>query len=536
MADNQAQPQFRKEATPVLEEYRAKVRQAFGQIAGRGFLAAPGFLFEAQSMIEYEAKRRLSEINYNILAAQIELELKQAGMTYDLAHKNALMDWETRKQGLFSDWEKELAYMKRDMAFEENELEALAREVARRGILLQEAQNAIALEKETVREQLEQLGGETADHEVALANARVLTAEKKLEVIPYLEQLVALEEQMVEKEWGLIGKNQILMGKNETLLEKEQELQAKINQVVQKSFEVLSANEAVLGKDWDILAKQEEKAPYTEELIEKETTLAEKRRVELGPAIAALVEVYERYAQELDIQTEIYKQIADVKTETAGIEEQRLEKLDVILEKQMELNEVTGLLAEGQLELAQHQVKVLLPAIGRLAEAYERLLGEIEKQVELKAEAMGIRKETTLLGVDRADKEIEESAARLKTEEWRQKLEDARHARQEQGRLIDQALQQLNLDSIRDLMEAENMALDTELGKREEVHSEEQGSELSLFQKALGRALDSVQSRKLAERTRVREVSREDRRRVEEVAALNAAPKITAQLEHLLTM
>ncbi len=661
MAD-QASSQFRKEATPIIEEYRAKVRQAFSQVAGRGFMGAPGFLFEAQSFIELEAKQKLSGLNYKILAAQIELELKQSGLAYDLAHRNAVMDWETRKQALFSDWEKELAYMKRDMALEEQDLQALAREVARRGILLEEARSAIALEKEELRKQIEELGGETAEYEVALANARMLTTQKKLETLPYLEQMVALEYKVLEKQEKLVEKNYLLLDRDKDLLEKDYEVLAAEHEVISKIIEianragVLAANNAALAeKDQEVsrlrmdraakgifvaeakeevigkrgkiyplekelaisegalakdkeslfeyqgqlIAKKESNLSYendssverlkavglandlskeqqvtisaqeaailgekgvldaqkevlaldkalieeekevlssAKELIDKETTLSKKRQTELEPAIASLVEVHERYADEIEIQTAIYSRIADVKGETADLEEQRLERLDLILEKQRELADVTGLLVSGQLALAEHQIRTLLPAIGRLTEAYERLLVEIEKQIDLKLSAVDVRKETALLGIDQVDAEIEVSQANLNTELARRQLAAIRAAREEQQKNIEEALRQLSIDSIREMMDAENISEGIIMQEQATVNAEEQGSRLSLLGQALARALQSHQGLKQQDRATTAYIAGQDALLQRERAAINAAPKITAELEHLLTM
>jgi hypothetical protein len=91
MAENQIKPKFRRQATPVLAEYLAQKRQAFNQTAGKGFFAAPGFLYELHNDIELAAKQKLSDLNYKLYEAAIELEIKQAGLAYDIAYKNALM-------------------------------------------------------------------------------------------------------------------------------------------------------------------------------------------------------------------------------------------------------------------------------------------------------------------------------------------------------------------------------------------------------------------------------------------------------------
>ena len=100
----------------------------------------------------------------------------------------------------------------------------LAVEVGKRAIDLQEARTEIELEAEGYRQQLANLDGQTGDYEVQLANAKLLTAEKRLEIIPYLEDIIALEEQIISKERELVVKNEALVEKNEALLDKDETL------------------------------------------------------------------------------------------------------------------------------------------------------------------------------------------------------------------------------------------------------------------------------------------------------------------------
>jgi len=536
MAENQIKPQFRKEATPVLAEYQAKRRQALNQTAGRGFYAAPGFLHDIHTEIELEVKQKLSALNFQLHQAAVELEIKQAGLEYDIAYKNALMAWELEKQQLFADWERELAGIRQEQALEEEQIKALAREVARRGLSLGQAKASIAVEKEGLQQQIEALAGQTADYEVSLANARLLTAEKKLEVIPYLQRLVEIERDLVDKEWQLVGKNDVILGKTQTLLEKEQALQEKIGEVIRKTAEVVAANQGIISKEWGLLDVQQDGAEVQEDLISAQTDLAQLRQDELGPAMDDLVEVYQRYLTELNERISIYQDIIEVQGETADFEQQRLEKLGMVMEKQRQLADATMQLAEASANLAEHQAEVLVPEIANLAEAYDNLEGAIEQQIQIRSDTMDVKVDTERVALDRADKEAEVAEKNLETEELRRALSAAQNGREQARMILDKTLLSMSISDIYELIERENVHADRVNSEEQSVVAEEKDSRVSILQQALDRALSSHRTMKDAEEGTTRYVANRQEEATVRRAEINATPEITANLQHLLSM
>jgi len=188
---------WRKQKTPLMREYVGEHSKLLSEIAGRGFLNLPGYAYDMENELELRLKLGLSEINYKILSETIERELKQAGITYDLAYKTALITWETEKQGLMTDWDAELAGIKQGMAADENVKALLALEVAARQATLITAKTAIEEEMEGYKLQLAELDDDTAAYEVQLANAKLLTAQRKLDVIPILEEILEKEEELL---------------------------------------------------------------------------------------------------------------------------------------------------------------------------------------------------------------------------------------------------------------------------------------------------------------------------------------------------
>jgi len=229
---------WRKEKTPVIFKYLQEHAKMLTEIAGRGFLNLPGYAYDLENDIETQAKFSLSDINHKILSETIERELKQAGIDYDLAYKNALMAWELEKQGLMAAWDAELAGIKQGMAAEEEAKKILALAVAARQVTLIESKTALEIEAEGYRQTLAGLDDDTAAYEVNLANAKLLTAQKKIELIPIVERIILKEQELLALE--LIKYNEYddyVEARVEVADKKEDDLQPEINELASKNTE-----------------------------------------------------------------------------------------------------------------------------------------------------------------------------------------------------------------------------------------------------------------------------------------------------------
>lgn len=278
---------FRHGKTPIIEKYSGDHKKLMAVIAGRGFSSLPGYAYELENNLEMAAKRGLSELNFKILTETIERELKQAGIDYDLAHKAAAIAWEIEKQSLLAEWDKELAGIKQGMEAEEEVLNRLAIEVGKRGTYLIEQKTIIEQQAEGYRKNLAELDGATAVYEVSLANARLLTAQKKLEVIPILQQIIS----------------------------KEQEL---------------------------LIHEQAKAAAYTDYMAAEQEVITKKET--LIPVIGDLVAASERYTSELANQIIIEGQISDEKITQAGIMIEKAAAQTAAAEKEL-------LIADANLDL-----------------------------------------------------------------------------------------------------------------------------------------------------------------------------------------
>ena len=216
--------EYSKGKTPIIAKYSDEHSKLFAEIAGRGFLQLPGYAYDAENGIELSAKMQLSDLNYKILSETIDRELKQTGIDYGIEYKVAAMAWELEKQVLMVAWEAEYASIKQGMASTEEVLNMISIEVSKRAITLLNAKTVIEIAMEADRKAIAVLDGTAAPYEVQLANAKLLTAQKKLELIPIIEtiitkeqELLVIEQQKAATYTDLVAAEQLVATKKQTL-------------------------------------------------------------------------------------------------------------------------------------------------------------------------------------------------------------------------------------------------------------------------------------------------------------------------------
>ena len=223
------QAAWRSGKVPIISKYAEEHGALMSAIAGRGFLNLPGYAYDAENRLELAAKMNLSELNLKILSETIERELKQTGFNYDTTYKAALMAWELEKQTLMEDWAAELALIKQDMAEKDEVMDRLAIEVSRRAITLSDAKVALELSMEAYKKDLADLDGDVAPYETQLAAAKLLTAQKKLELIPVIEEILTKEQELLILEQSKASYYTIYMQAVQDLSNKKETLTPFIN-------------------------------------------------------------------------------------------------------------------------------------------------------------------------------------------------------------------------------------------------------------------------------------------------------------------
>jgi hypothetical protein len=320
MAHNlREQSQWRKEKAPIVRQYVGDHNKLMSEIAGRGFLNLPGYAYDLENELELRLKLGLSEINYKILSETIERELKQQGIDYNLQHRNAAMAWEVEKQALMAAWDAELAGIKQGMAMEEEILNRLAQEIAARQIYLIEAKTEIDLEMEGYRLTLAQLDGQTAPYEVQLANAKVLTAQKKLEVIPILQEIISKERELLVLEQGKAIEYTALMNVERQITDKQTDIIPVLRNVINKEYELLPFEEQKAQEYRNLLQVKQENASKKQLLVPWYLELANLNQAYAGlipGQIASEMQIaQEKIAQAQAVNTKVGNQLDELNSE-----------------------------------------------------------------------------------------------------------------------------------------------------------------------------------------------------------------------------
>jgi len=415
---------FVKGKDPILVEY-LRVRKKLGSsVAGRGFSFEPGFMYDAQNDLEIDTKAQLSALNYEILKEAVDQDIKQAGLDYDLAFKNAQIVWELDKQVLLSDWDKELIGIKQAQQHEEELLNLLAIEVSKRANLLLEAKTAIELEAEAIRLQIAELDASTGDYELQLANAKLMTANKKLEVIPIFQQIIEIEEDILGKEIELLAKAWILAGKADDIVEKEMEIVGKNEEIVNRQNEIITAERGVLGAEEDVVDVLEDKVSAEQDLISAATDTVEAREALITPALIALIAKMEEYIEELAVQLDIQNQIAEQKLAITDIKTEQLSKDEAIIELKQDLIEAMGEVVSLTEGLYEYKTSNLSPAISELTDMVNQYAEtDVMLQAGFKLAIAGIKEQLALITPQKVDGELSIITAETAQEAQRSALQ-----------------------------------------------------------------------------------------------------------------
>jgi len=421
---------FVRGKSDILAKYISKIRAVHSTVAGRGLSFEPGYMYDVVTDIEGKTKFELSELNFAILGDAVQRELKQSDQDFDLSFKNAAVAWEMDKQALIRAWDEELVGMKRADGLSEEVVKRLAIEVSRRAVVYLEAKEAIALEMEGYRLLIAELGGATAPKEVALARAKNLVATKKLELLPYIKQLITLQWAGLDKDIVIANKELVIAAIIELMAAKDTKITVKDLEVVQKKEEVIAGEEAVLEVGQRQVTAETVRISAEEDAIDAEEAAMAVWTAEVYPATLTLLSKMEDFIDELAIQLELYEDIVDVKEEIVTIKQETVLKQQNILAAKRGLTAAMEQLVAALETLRGHKESVLGPALGALVATVNEYIdgGSLAQQT-----AARIAIATTLAAIagladDRVAKEVLVADAEESLSEQRVLLSAARLA------------------------------------------------------------------------------------------------------------
>lgn len=411
---------FVKEKTKTMLEHSRAMVKMNNALAGQGFSFEPGFAYDAVTNFEIDTKLKLSAINYTILNDAIVRELKQSDLDYDLAYRDAALIWESDKQALLRAWDQELIDMKRENALEEEEVKRLAIEVGLRAITLIEAKTALDLQMEALRLEIAELDGSTVPYEVQLAQAKVLTANKKLELIPFIEQLIEIEWDIIGQEQIIANKETIISGLITNLANKDTELASKLLELVTKKQETITAETSLISTQQDLVTARADIITEEENLLTAEEAALATWTAEVYPATIALLNKMEEYIVELETQLSLYDDIYATKLETVALKEEGITKQQLILAAERNLTSAMAELTVALEGLADYRQSTVAPELSNLLTVLnEYIAGPLDQQLAFRIQIANTRAAIELLTEQKVAKEILVAEAEVNQSEAR---------------------------------------------------------------------------------------------------------------------
>ena len=218
------QSKWRYEKDKILHEYEAALRDLTDAIAEEGFYTAPKHLHLQLRELERSTKFKLLDLNLRIAEEEYNEQLKDDRSTYNSLFAEQSRAWELRKAGLVSALMQEFADLDKAVAFEEEDARRLLLEKELQMLLLITAKAEIEYEKELLEQELLMLDRLTHAKEIELAGAKLLVAQRKLDLIPKLQVLVTKEQALLVEETKVYDEMQNMLPIRQELLAKTEEL------------------------------------------------------------------------------------------------------------------------------------------------------------------------------------------------------------------------------------------------------------------------------------------------------------------------
>ena len=185
---------------PIHDDAALKRKAILNNTAARNLSGAPGQLTWALLDLEIQTRLALTDLNYEVLSKTLERELTRLGIHYDRKFKDEQLSWEIENTILYQALADELTELKKAQADEDLNLSAFAIEIGLRQAFLINAKALIEGEVEVVKEEIAAMqrsyltGDIEGYNELALAKKRLLTMEKRLEIIPFLDTILLKEQ------------------------------------------------------------------------------------------------------------------------------------------------------------------------------------------------------------------------------------------------------------------------------------------------------------------------------------------------------
>jgi hypothetical protein len=513
---------------PIMEGFSRERREILRVVAGR-VDHPPGYLIDTITDAEIKAKRALSDLNYQIIAEAVDREMAQQGINYDLQYRAATIEWEVEKAGLLDALTRELTDAKKTREDREKVLADLAVEVGLRQVALINAKALLDNEMEQVRKEIAEAQGQTLPKEVELANARLATAQRKLDIIPHLQALLAAQEDLLIAEQANIPLTE----------------------------ELIDERIAMIPIKEDLVGLKEQLITARDALTAPNMSIAEKKKI----LAQARVDYETRATDKLTPSLELVSAMESLNTAMQVYVTKRGDLVDPYLERAVKLNdwivprteyaeELTATIPYIQ-ELAEKRQELIAPSLEKaeaLATLATPLMDKAEKAMELAAasndmamiehQTKQIYLEIENLKLTGIDADLEVMAKRLEEGDYQEALVTANvilrtlqatnRAALAQTDAVDSAeYLSLKESGQNAVIEKERLASDTELDTRFEVATSRIASREDSVKTTVGARAGNDGS--------IETIARDQARAKKRIAETNAAASITSRLIHTLS-
>jgi hypothetical protein len=349
---------------PLVDEYLQTAKQVESAVAMRGHLYRPGFLGGEITQVERNLKLKLSDVNYAIVKEAIERDLAQTGFDYDIAYKEAQIAWELEKTQLLTALEQEFAHNKKLRELDKQDLDRLEIKINLRKLILIAEKTGIDEDMEELRQEMVSVEQSTYAAEDALLAAKLLTAQKKLEVIPYIETVLEKQQEIIDAETANADSKEVLITKKEDLNDKKEDLITAREAIATAIIDLIAAKQSLIEKRSDLLTakglvvgQEQTNVEYLNQYISTLSGLSDVQQDLVAAKRALIPKINEKsmaliaYAAELDAWVVVKNAIANVKEEIAILMETRADKKGDIIDAKVSLNTLELALDEAQINL-----------------------------------------------------------------------------------------------------------------------------------------------------------------------------------------
>ncbi len=177
----------------------AKIRDAAGS---RGFLSVPGVFIEGMLDAETDLKLKLAEANLSLTKAELQRQLRwnESAVKDTVAQQRRL--WDVERARVLNEFQAWASEVKRAYTMDSETVAQESITIDANRLILLNLKTGIEMERETLRQQVVAAGGDTFALERQLQDARLVTMDKRLELIPVIYEIIGVEQTILAERSG----------------------------------------------------------------------------------------------------------------------------------------------------------------------------------------------------------------------------------------------------------------------------------------------------------------------------------------------